>query len=77
MQEKQKITMQTKKHYRTIARDLGYSEDVVDAIMQTKYEDEVTRIMTNARKQLEKMEEQHRLQLYHQNQKRGLKYGKN
>ena len=77
MQERQKITNQTKKHYRTIARDLGYSEDVVDAIIQTTYEDEVTRIMTNARKQLEKMEEQHRLQLYHQNQKRGLKYDKN
>ena len=75
MQERQKITTQTKKHYRTIARDLGYSEDVVDAIMQTKYEDEVTRIMTNARKQLEKMEEQYQLELYYQ--KRGLKYGKN
>lgn len=75
MEERQKITNQTKKHYRTIARDLGYSEDVVDAIMKTTYEDEVTRIMINARKQLEKMEEQHRLQLYYQ--KRGLKYGKN
>lgn len=75
MADRQKITKQTKKHYQTIARDLGYSEDVVDAIMQTTYEDEVTRIMTNARKQLEKMEEQHWSQLYHQ--KRGLKYGKN
>ena len=75
MADRQKITKQTKKQYRTIARDLGYSEDVVDAIMQTTYEDEVTRIMTNARKQLEKMEEQHWSQLYHQ--KRGLKYGKN
>ena len=69
MANRQKITNQTKKHYRAIARDLGYSEDVVDAIMQTTYEDEVTRIMTNARKQLEKMEEQHWSQLYHQ--KRG------
>ena len=69
MTNRQKITNQTKKHYRAIARDLGYSEDVVDAIMQTTYEDEVTRIMTNARKQLENMEEQHWLQLYHQ--KRG------
>ena len=75
MADRKKITNQTKKHYRAIARDLGYSEDVVDAIMQTTYEDEVTRIMTNARKQLEKMEEQHLLQLHHQ--KRGLKYGKN
>ena len=69
MEERQKITKQTKKHYQTIARDLGYSEDVVDAIMQTTYEDEVTRIMINARKQLEKMEEQYWLQLH--NQKRG------
>ena len=69
MEERKKITNQTKKHYRAIARDLGYSEDVVDAIMQTTYENEVTRIMTNARKQLEKMEEQHLSQLY--NQKRG------
>ena len=65
MADRNKITNQTKKHYRAIARDLGYSEDVVYAIMQTTYEDEVTRIMTNARKQLEKMEEQHWLQLYH------------
>ena len=69
MTDRKKITNQTKKQYRTIAHDLGYSEDVVDAIMQTTYEDEVTRIMTNARKQLENMEEQHWLQLYHQ--KRG------
>lgn len=75
MAERQKITKQTKKHYRTIARDLGYSEDVVDAIMKTTYEDEVTRIMTNARKQLEQMEEQYQLELYYR--KRGLKYGKN
>ena len=75
MTDRQKITNQTKKHYQTIARDLGYSEDVVDAIMQTTYEDEVTRIMINARKQLEKMEEQHWLKLH--NHKRGLKYGKN
>ena len=74
MTDRKKITNQTKKHDRAIARDLGYSEDVVEAIMQTTYEDEVTRIMTNARKQLEKMEEQHLLQLH---QKRGLKYGKN
>ena len=74
MTDRKKITNQTKKYYRAIARDLGYSEDVMDAIMQTTYEDEVTRIMTNARKQLDKMEEQHWLQLH---QKRGLKYGKN
>lgn len=75
MQERQKITMQTKKHYRTIARDLGYSEDVVDSIMDATNEDEISKIMTNARKQLEKTDEQYRLQLYYQ--KRGLKYGKN
>ena len=75
MADRKKITNQTKKHYRAIAHDLGYSEDVMDAIMQTTYEDEVTRIMTNARKQLEKMEEKHWLQLH--NQKGGLKYGKN
>ena len=75
MENRQKITNQTTKHYRAIARDLGYSEDVMDAIMQTTYEDELTRIMTNARKQLENMEEQHWMQVH--NQKRGLKYGKN
>lgn len=53
--------MQTKKHYRTIARDLGYSEDVVDAIMDAKNEDEISKIMTNARKQLEKTDEQYRM----------------
>ena len=75
MQERQKITMQTRKHYRTIARDLGYSEDVVDAIMDATNEDEISKIMTNARKQLEKTDEQYRMQLYYQ--KRGLKHGKN
>lgn len=44
---------QCKKRCKDVAKDLGYGYDVVDAIKQAKSNDEIDRIMIDARRRQE------------------------
>lgn len=50
---KEESLSQCKKRCKAIAKDLGYGYDVVDAIKQAKSNDEIDRIMVDARRRQE------------------------